>query len=347
MPAEPIVLLALATAALAIAVGLVPSRVNQRRLLVRGTAGLAGVAVIALVPTFDVALVALLAIGVMQSAVPGGRAFALRLRPVVAGAAMLAGALMLARVEGPEVLMRFAAVGIAAGMAASVGVVPFLHDFDPEEPVSASPIVWIAFVGPVLAAVVLLEAQKTLSPNVGGVFGGLLVALGLVNMMWGSLAAWRTESTAAAWRYSFVGDWGLALCGFGITLADGRAAALLVLFSIVLGRLPLYLVSREALREGTETERPINLVVAAALSGSAPFAGFAARVLLLRGATELYWPLALVLAAGMLLWLPGSLRLGRSLGLPRGRQAVGVTAVIVLNLVVGLYPMPLLSAAGQ
>ena len=107
----------------------------------------------------------------------------------------------------------------------------------------------------------------------------------------------------------------------------------------------LYLASREAVREKVVTERPINLLVAAALAGSAPFAGFSARVLLLRGATQLYWPLALVLAAGMLLWLPGSLRLGRSLGVPRGRHALGVAAVLALNVAVGLYPLPLLAAA--
>ena len=105
------------------------------------------------------------------------------------------------------------------------------------------------------------------------------------------------------------------------------------------------MASRRALRERIATDRPINLVVAAALAGSAPFAGFAARVLLLRGATQLFWPLALVLGLGMLLWLPGSLRLGRSLGVPRGRQAVGVAIVLAINVVVGLYPLPLLQAA--
>jgi hypothetical protein len=55
----------------------------------------------------------------------------------------------------------------------------------------------------------------------------------------------------------------------------------------------------------------------------------------------------LVLAAGMLLWLPGSLRLGRSMGLPRRRQAVGVGIVLAVNVFLGVYPQPLLSLAGQ
>jgi formate hydrogenlyase subunit 3/multisubunit Na+/H+ antiporter MnhD subunit len=104
-------------------------------------------------------------------------------------------------------------------------------------------------------------------------------------------------------------------------------------------------LSRGAVRDKAAVQRPINIVVAAALAGSAPFAGFAARLLLLRAATQLFWPLALVLAAGMLLWLPGSVRLGRSLGVPGGRQAVGVALVLAVNVVVGLYPLPLLLAA--
>jgi formate hydrogenlyase subunit 3/multisubunit Na+/H+ antiporter MnhD subunit len=165
-------------------------------------------------------------------------------------------------------------------------------------------------------------------------------------MFWGSVASWRTENGAAAWHYSFMADWGLVLCGFGLAIADGQAAAMLVLFSIVLSRLPLYLWSRQALQEKTPTDRPINLLVAAALAGSAPFAGFAARVLLLRGATQIFWPLALVLALGMLFWLPPSLRLGRSLGLPRGRQAVGVGFVLAINVALGLFPQPILTLAG-
>lgn len=345
MPAEPLALLAITVAGLALAVGLASTRVNQRRLLARGTVGLAGVAAIALVPTFDAALALLLALGVAQSVMAGG-APAVRVRPIAAAVAILALAAVLARVQAPDVVGRFAAVGLAGGLAAVIGVVPYVHDFDAGDAVTASPIAWSGFVGPVVASVVLLEAQRTLSVDAGGLFGGMLIGLGLLNIVWGGLASWRVGDGAAAWRYSFIADWGLALCGFGVTVADGRGGALLVLLSVVLCRLPLYLVSREALREGTLTERPINLVVAAALSGSAPFAGFAARILILRGATQLYWPLALVLGAAMLLWLPGSLRLGRSLGLPRGRQAVGVTAVIAVNAMIGLYPMPILAAAG-
>jgi hypothetical protein len=204
----------------------------------------------------------------------------------------------------------------------------------------------MAFIGPVLAATVMSQSRSVIPADARDAFGAMLIGLGLLNMLGGAIGSWRTDGDAAAWRYSFMADWGLVMCGFGLAITDGRSAALIVLFGIVLGRLPLYLWSRQALRERVLTDRPINLVVAAVLAGSAPFAGFAARVLLLRGATQLYWPLALVLAAAMLLWLPGSLRLGRSMGVPRGRQAVGVAIVLVLNVLLGVYPQPLLTLAG-
>ena len=339
-------LIAGAAATVAITVGLSPQRVSRPVLLVRGGAGLAGLAAIAAAPTLDLVVLSLLALSLLHAALPGRRPFAARLQVPLVAIVLLALALLFARAEGAEVLERLAAVGLVAGVAAIVGLLPYIHVVDPEDGAVVSPIAWIGFVGPVAATAILIHVRELL-PDEGGIVGSMLIGIGLVNMLWGTVAAWRTENAVAAWHYSFMSDWGLALCGFGLTIADGQAATLLILFSVVFGRLPLYLASRGALRENAPTDWPINVVVAAVLAGSAPFAGFAARVLLLRAATQLYWPLALVLAAGMLLWLPGSLRLGRTLGRPRGRQAVGVGIVIAVNALVGLYPLPLLALAGR
>lgn len=345
MQPEAVELVVFPAVALMLALVVAQPSASRRSLLARGVVGVAGTALVVVAPSFDLALLVVLAIALLHSVISAKRNLAARLRLPALGVGLLALAAVFAGAAGPETLERFGAVGLAAGLAAVIGVLPYLHTFDAEEPASSSPIAWLAYVGPAIAAVVVAAAQGLLQPDAGAAFGASLIGIGLLNMVWGSVAAWATETTAAAWRYSFAADWGLALCGFGLTLVDGERAALIVLFSIVLGRLPLYLASREAVREKVATERPINLLVAAALAGSAPFAGFSARVLLLRGATQLYWPLALVLALAMLLWLPSSLRLGRSLGVPRGRHAVGVAAVLVLNVAVGLYPLPLLAAA--
>ena len=338
-------LIALAAAALMFAIVFAPPAAPRRSLLAKGGSGLAGTAAIAVAPTFDLALFVLLVLGALHAAIDGRRPFAIRLRPPVIAVAMLSIGLVLLRVEGPDVLGRLGAVGLAAGLAAAIGLVPYLHPIDRDEPLTSSPVAWLAFVGPVLAAVVVTKAHALFTADAGAAFGVLLIGLGLLNVGWGCIACWLTESEVAAWRYSFVADWGLVLCGLGLTLADGQRAALLILFSVMVGRLPLYLVSRQAIREKAATRRPINLVVAAALAGSAPFAAFAARILLLRAATQLFWPLALLLAGAMLLWLPGSLRLGRSLAMPRGRQALGVALVLAVNVAAGLYPLPILAAA--
>ena len=335
-----------ATAALGLAVIFAPPHVPRANLLTLGLLGLAGMAAMVIAPSLDLILLILLVLAVLQTRLASHRDFATRLRAPVLAVGLLALGLAFERMQGPVVIERFGAVGIVAGLVAVVGLLPYVHEFDPEESVVASPIVWIAFVGPLLAATVISQARQVVPAEAGEAFGAMLIGLGLLNMLWGSVGSWRTEGDAAAWRYSFMADWGLALCGFGLAIADGQAAALIILFSIVLGRLPLYIWSRQALREKVPTARPLNLVVAAVLAGSAPFAGFPARVLLLRGATQLYWPLALVLAAAMLLWLPASLRLGRSMGIPRGRQMVGVAIVLGLNILLGVYPQPLLTLAG-
>lgn len=345
MQPEATELLVVAAVALTFALVFAEPAAPRGAVLVKGGIGLAGSAAIVTVPTFDLALFIVLALGVLQAAIAGARPFAVRLRPIAFAVAILAIALVMSRVQGPGVLARFAAVGLGAGLAAAVGLLPYIHVFDPDDPVASSPLAWLGFIGPVLAAVLVARTQTLLPDQAWAAFGAILIGLGVLNMAWGAVAAWLASGVASAWRYSFIADWGLALCGFGLSVLDGRRAALLVLFSIALCRFPLYLVWRQAAREKTPAGRPVNMVVAAALAGSAPFAGFGARILLLRGATQLFWPLALVLAVGMLLWLPGSLRLGRSVGLPRGRQAFGVGLVLAVNAVVGLYPLPLLSAA--
>ena len=338
-------LLLAAAGALALLVAFPPPRAHRVALLTWGLAGLAGTAAIAVAPSLDIVILVTLAIALLHSALGGRRHLAARLRAPALAVGLLGAGVVFARLQGPTMLASFAAVGLVAGLAAALGVLPYIHEFDPEEATAASPIVWIAFLGPILGLAIVMRARE-LIPTAAAAFGAMLIGLGLLNVLWGSLASWFTEKGTSAWHYSFMADWGLVLCAFGVQVADGQSAAVLVLYSILLSRLPMYLWSRQSVREKIQTDKPINLMAAAMLAGSAPFAGFAARVLLLRGATQLYWPLALVIAIGLLLWLPPSLRLGRSLGVPRGRHAVGAGIALALSVAIGLYPQPILSFAG-
>ncbi|TMD92532.1 MAG: hypothetical protein E6I73_02155 [Chloroflexi bacterium] len=338
-------LLLAAAGALGLVVAFAPSGAGRVALLTWGLAGFAGMAAIAAAPSLDIVIVLTLGIALLHAALAGRRSLAARLRAPALAVALVGAGLLFARAEGPPMLARFAAVGLAAGLVAVLGLLPYIHEFDPEEVTAASPIAWLAFLGPILGVVIVTRARD-LVPTAAAAFGAVLIGLGLLNILWGSLASWLTEKGTSAWHYSFMADWGLVLCAFGIQVSDGQAAAVLILFGLLLNRLPLYLWSRRSMRESIQTDRPINLLAAAMLAGSAPFAGFAARILLLRGATQLYWPLALVIGVGLLLWLPPSLRLGRSLGAPHGRQAVGVGIALAAGAAIGLYPQPILSLAG-
>ena len=338
-------LLLAAAASLALIVAFPPPRADRTLLLTWGLAGIAGMAAIAAAPNLDDVILLTLAIALLHAAMGGRRPLAARLRAPALAVALLGAGLVFARLDGSQILARFAAIGLVAGLAAALGTLPYIHEFDPEELTATSPIAWIAFLGPILALAVITRAHE-LIPTAGAIFAAMLIGLGLLNILWGGLASWLTEKGMSAWHYSFMADWGLALCAFGVLLVDGQAAAVLLLYGIVLSRLPLYLWSRQSMRESIQTDRPINLLAAAMLAGAAPSAGFAARLFLLRGATQLYWPLALVIGIGLLLWLPPSLRLGRSLGAPRGRQALGVGIALGLSVAIGLYPQPILSLAG-
>ena len=155
---EAVELILLAVAALAFALVFAPAVIPRRSLAIQGAAGLVAGAAMALVPTFDVALLVLLALGAIDAAVGGAQRFALRLRAPAIAVAFLALALIFARVEGPDVLGRFAAVGLVAGLAAAVGLLPYIHPFDGEDASPASPLVWMALAGPLVGVVIVFRA---------------------------------------------------------------------------------------------------------------------------------------------------------------------------------------------
>src|SRR2546423_10517142 len=128
VPAEGMELLVMTAGALAFAVVFVQPAVRTRT-MVSGAGGLVGAAAIVAAPTLDLVVFVLLALGVLHASVTGGRSFAVRLRPPLLAAALIAIALVLIRVQGPDVLDRFAAVGIGAAVAAAAGPLPYIHPF--------------------------------------------------------------------------------------------------------------------------------------------------------------------------------------------------------------------------
>ncbi|MGH7903564.1 MAG: hypothetical protein ACREPA_05475 [Candidatus Dormibacteraceae bacterium] len=335
-------------AVLALVASAQPARIAGASLV-----GLAGLVALAAAPTPSLAGLVVLGLAVAQSRLLAGRSFAARIRAPAAGVLLLAVGDLLTRSGAPGAA-RVGAVALALGVAAAAGLVPFLQELEAGEAVPAASIVWPGFVGPVLGVTVAGMVGALPEPGAAGAFEAVMVGLGLVNAVWGATGAWVAAGEASAWRHSMVADWGLAMAAIGLAGASGREAAYLLLLALPLVRLPLYLCARPGLLGAppaspatSERRRDLLLVVTGvALAGAAPFAGFPARVLLLRAATGVGWPLALGLGLIMLAWLPGSLRLGRGLGAASGRALLVTGAALAISLGIGLYPAIFMAGAG-
>jgi hypothetical protein len=320
--------------ALALVVALAP-RPRRRRLVGQAGVALGVLAVVTAAPDLEASAALLVLLAGLSAASAEAGSFADRLRRPALGALLIGlGALLAHSAAAP--LTRAGVVAVALGLAAAAGLLPYQQRLE-EDDAAGSDLVWPGLFGPALA----LAISARLGPALGreqGVYQEAMVALGLVNLIWGVVGAWRAPTDAAAWRCSFLADWGLALVGLGLPGA-GRAAAYLLLLSVVTVRLPMYLCARPVLTQ-CEPRRggALAVVGAAALAGVAPFGGFPARALLLEAATRVAWPLALALAAAMLLWLLHAYRLGGSLSRSGPRTLVAAGVALAASLALGVLP---------
>lgn len=324
----PAAALAVAAAAgLLLAAG--PDRARRRE-LPYGVAGLLVGLLAAVAPNvFVLALIALAAVLLQARLRPGGLP-----APAPALAAGLLGVTGYAAQGGSANATRLAALACALAIAGLAGVMPLLGPLEPREGRPAgSGLAWSAFMGPALAVAVFARAGSLLPAADQRLLGGLLLAIGALNVAWGLGAAFARGGEDAR-RGSVLSDWGFALIGLGLLSRDGAAASYLLLLSLVLVRLPWLLGHGRGGR-----------LTALALGGSPPFAGFPGRLLLLRAATAIAWPFALALALAMALALPASLRLPHSGR--RGRRALaGEALTLALGAVIGIYPELVLRPVG-
>jgi hypothetical protein len=319
--------------------------VHRVELLLAGATGLAAGTAIAAAPDLAVVALVVLAAASLRAAASRVAPFGIRVRiPGLAAMLLVLGSLLLhSRSQVP--LARLAILAALGGLFAAIGLVPFLQKIDHGEPGWTSPQAWTSFLGPLLAAVLFVRVRPLVPAGAASAYASLLIGFGLLNVFWGLIGAWRSADEADARRDSLLAEWGLVLVGLGLIVPAGTQAAYLVLLSMLLVRLPLQVWSAS----GASQPRPTsisNLLLVAALAGAAPFAGFPARILMFRAATEFAWPLALVLLAGFLLWLPQALRLAAGFVPAPGRTAVGLGATLALSAIVGIFPSPFLRLAG-
>lgn len=348
VPAPGRVMLIGAAGAVLLTTGLAPHRIGRWELLGAGLGAVGAMAV--LVAVNDPLAVALLLIlvGFVWAARRGGRPLAIRVRGPAFAALLLGVGWTFHGTAGPVWLGRAAALCLALSLVAAAGLVPYLQDVDPDAPASYSYVAWTGFFAPALALTLPFRLLPALTPDQATVFGASLVGLGFLNLGWGVVGAWCTGTETEAWRCSFLADWGLVLVGTGLFQPEGFAAAYLALLSIVLVRLPLYLWARPALlrRESAAVRGSVSVLVVVLLAGAAPFSGFPVRLLLLQAATRTAWPLAVLLLAGMVLWIAHCLRLARTVGTDGGRSALGLGLTIVISLLLGVFSGTIRAAAG-
>jgi hypothetical protein len=338
-----LVLLA-AVLAVVLSVAFAPVAAPRARWAAAGGAGI--LAVLGMAAPRDLAAVAIVIVLLAAARAVAGGAGLVALRAPAFGALLLMGGSLLVRsqphadVAGPSLVLA------VVGLLAAIYSVPFLQPLPETGTTAISAVEWTSYLAPAAVAVLAMRVLPQLAVAAAPDYAALLVGFGLLNLFWGLVAGWLGSSPGSAWRNGLLAEVGFALVGFGLVLPDALAAAYLTLVSLLVIRLPLYLwASAGAVDASPPAPRGQTLLLAALFAGAAPFAGFTARILLLKAATQVAWPLALMLLLAMLLWLPLALRLARSVP-HSSRTLAGSALLLTLSVAIGVYPQPLLRLAG-
>jgi len=329
--------LAAAVAAL-LTFGAAPGWRPALRLFVAAAVGLA-----VIVAEPSLALLGLVPLLLAFAQLRAGRgAFCLRSAALAAG--LLGVAALAAAPAGGDRMQRLAALATALAAAAAAGVLPHLMELE-DSPDARAAFLRRALLAPAFVLALTAQVAATLAPAPARIFGGTLVAIGALNVAAGLVGALGADRLRA-WRAAYLAEWGLVLISLGLLNSTGAAAAYLLLLSMLLLRLPpgaWLAAAGEAPRSG----RARGVLLALALAGGPPFAAFAARVLLLRGATALAWPLALGVGLALAAWLPVSWRLGHDLRRPPRRFAdLAQLAGLAATAAIGIYPAAVLRPVG-
>lgn len=332
-----------------LAVLLVPRGADRLPVLGSVLTALAALAMISVLTEPLLIAVVLIALASLYAAMPAFASFAARVRAPIYGALLLIFASLAGAGLAGLTLGRLAGVALVLGVTAIIGVAPYVRNLDPREPTAVSPVAWLGFIGPGLAVLLATRLAATLPAEAATGYSAVLLALGVLNLAAGAVGARLAASPADLWRHSFLADWGLILVGLGLLNVTAAAGVYLLMVGVLVFRLPLYLLARPALVAAEPAGRSgsLTIVLAAALAGGAPFAGFPARLLLLRGASQSAWPVALLLVAAMLAWLPLSMDLARTFGRPTRGLLGAVVILLVVNAAIGLYPAPVIGLFTQ
>lgn len=302
---------------------------------------IAGLVVVSLAPSLAVLGLVPLLLAVAHVRVEGS---ARGVRSAALAAGLLGLAALAIAPAGGDKIERLAAVAAALAVAAAAGVLPHLMEVDDSDGGRAA-FLRRALPAPALALAVIARAEPALGASPVRVLGAMLLGLGVLNVVVG-LAAGLAEDRLQAWRAGYLAEWGLVFISLGLLNTAGAAAAYLLLLGLLLLKLPAgaWLTSAPEVLKGG---RARGVVLGLAFAGAPPFAGFAARILLLRGATALAWPLALGVGLALAASLPAAWRLGGAVRRPPGRFVdLAQLAGLAVTAAIGVYPAAVLRPVG-
>jgi NADH-quinone oxidoreductase subunit M len=259
------------------------------------------------------------------------------------------------------------------GFAVKTPMVPF-HTWLPDA----------LFSGPIAASVVLagiklgtygfLRFSLPLAPEASQMFVPLMMALGLIGILYGGVIALMQSDLKRMMAYSSIGHLGFVVVGLFALNFRGLQGSLIQMLNLGITTAGLFFIIGFLMNRRLPTEikrlgglaRPlpvlatVTLIVALASIGLPGTNGFIGEFLILLGAFEAYWLYAaigvigIILGAAYMLWMYeqaifGKSALGGDEEKSKGlkdfnlREWVVGTVLVVLIFWVGIYPAPFLN----
>jgi NADH-quinone oxidoreductase subunit M len=255
------------------------------------------------------------------------------------------------------------------GFAVKTPMVPF-HTWLPDA----------LFSGPVAASVVLagiklgtygfLRFSLPLAPEASQMFVPLMMALGLIGILYGSVIALMQSDLKRMMAYSSIGHLGFVVVGLFALNFKGLQGSLIQMLNLGITTAGLFFIIGFIMNRRLPTEikqlgglaRPlpvlatVTLIVALASIGLPGTNGFIGEFLILLGAFEVYWLYAaigvigIILGAAYMLWMYeqaifGKTEEARVKGLKdfNLREWVVGGVLVILIFWVGIYPAPFLN----
>jgi NADH-quinone oxidoreductase subunit M len=277
-------------------------------------------------------------------------------------------------------VVKVAWVALFLGFVVKVPMVP-LHTWLPDAHVEAPTAISVILAGVLLkmGTYGLLRVNFTILPEASRWASATIVAFGVLNVVYGALAAMAQRDLKRLVAYSSISHMGFCLLGLGAMTPQGIAGAIVQMFNhgvitSMLFTLVGVLYDRVHTRDigkfgGMATEMPVFTSFAAlafmASLGLPGLSGFWGEVLAILGAFPLYRVLAIVAATGLILsagyhlWALQRVFLGRFNDAWRrspylepfggrfpdvtAREVANLAPLAVLTVVLGVFPAPLFS----